>query len=548
MGIWEEVKQRFKQEEKKFPDELETAEEYKLRWRSIHIIYFTMFLMSLGFSIVLTGVWPYLDKLDPTAGKAYMGYVVGANPFAQMIFSPLVGWWSNRLGSIRFPLLATLLVFAMANVVYSSLELFPDGRKYWMLGSRFLVGVSSANVAALRSYLSAATRLSERRKAISMLSLAQVLGFIVGPAIQAAVVPFGNDGFWIIPNHLKLNMYTATGWLNVLLALGNFCLFLPSIFHEHKVAEREAALKQASSSSQKVESQVPKIAAWSLIVFHFVLVFNFMIMETLGSSVAMDQFAFTKAQAISFMGIMMSIGAGLSCICFVIIHPLCQRFGEMNVMIWGGFLLMSIGRFFYIPMSPSSPLTFNEDFRLEVLKNLTLCKDDIKANPVAWNVTEAQLESTKFLNGLCNYEEIVGCPNSQEWCLNTNAILLPQFIIGSIIGTVGFPLGLTLLQTLFSKILGSRPQGVWMGYMTGSGSLSRVLGPVLMTYIYTRFGPNWTFGVTAVMLSCSTIYLWVYSDHFVSPEGSKKEQSKLLESKPIVINGDQESEKIKLAG
>lgn len=32
------------------------------RWRSVYIIYFTMFQMSLGFSIVLTGVWPYLDK------------------------------------------------------------------------------------------------------------------------------------------------------------------------------------------------------------------------------------------------------------------------------------------------------------------------------------------------------------------------------------------------------------------------------------------------------------------------------------------------------
>lgn len=44
-------------------DDLETALERRERWRSVYVIYFTMFLMSLGFSIILTGVWPFLDKV-----------------------------------------------------------------------------------------------------------------------------------------------------------------------------------------------------------------------------------------------------------------------------------------------------------------------------------------------------------------------------------------------------------------------------------------------------------------------------------------------------
>lgn len=43
---------------------IETEEEYKQRWLSIRIMYFTMFLMALGFSVVLTGVWPYLDDVS----------------------------------------------------------------------------------------------------------------------------------------------------------------------------------------------------------------------------------------------------------------------------------------------------------------------------------------------------------------------------------------------------------------------------------------------------------------------------------------------------
>jgi hypothetical protein len=43
---------------------LETDEEKRDRIWSLRIIYFTMFLISLGFSIVLTGIWPYLDKVN----------------------------------------------------------------------------------------------------------------------------------------------------------------------------------------------------------------------------------------------------------------------------------------------------------------------------------------------------------------------------------------------------------------------------------------------------------------------------------------------------
>lgn len=72
-----------------------------------------------------------------------MGYIVGANPLGQMLFSPLFGWWSNRLGSIRLPLLVSLALFIIASGIYSTLEMFESYRKYWMLYARFLVGVSS---------------------------------------------------------------------------------------------------------------------------------------------------------------------------------------------------------------------------------------------------------------------------------------------------------------------------------------------------------------------------------------------------------------------
>lgn len=151
-------------------DNLETLEEYKSRWRSIRVIYYTMFLMSLGFSIILTGIWPYLDKviifieksknnrnynsspfqLDHEAGKEFMGLIVAANPLGQMIFSPLFGFWSNKSGSIRVPLLFSLALFTFASILYSSLDFITSNVKYWMMASRFLIGVSSGKLFELK--------------------------------------------------------------------------------------------------------------------------------------------------------------------------------------------------------------------------------------------------------------------------------------------------------------------------------------------------------------------------------------------------------------
>lgn len=68
MAIFEKaakwVREKTKPSEKIFTDSLETEQEYRERWRSIYVIYFTMFLISLGFSIIVTGVWPYLDKVS----------------------------------------------------------------------------------------------------------------------------------------------------------------------------------------------------------------------------------------------------------------------------------------------------------------------------------------------------------------------------------------------------------------------------------------------------------------------------------------------------
>jgi len=364
-----------------------------------------------------------------------------------------------------------------------------------------------ANITLCRSYLSDSTRLAERTGAVSMVSLAQVLGFIVGPALQAVVTPLGETGMSFLPG---LNMYTAAGWLNVFMAIGNFVLFLPMFFKEKRIAAKEIMKLQGKQTEKETwkGTKPDYFSCWTLIVAFFVLVFNFVLLETIGTSLTMDQFAWSKSEAMFNMGLLMSVGAVIACITFAAIGPLCNKFEERSVLLWGGFLLMAIGRILYIPYGDQLP---------QMATNATIV--GLNSNNFSVDILTAVNDSTAL------HIEIVGCPLSQKWCLTTPALTMTQFLLGYFLTCIGYPIGVTLIQTIFSKILGPRPQGVWMGMITGSGCLSRIMGPVCVGYVYTRHGTYATFGFTTVMMIVALLWLLVFRDKLLVPEVKKPKRT-----------------------
>ena len=108
-----------------------------------------------------------------------------------------------------------------------------------MLLGRLLVGISTANQAPIRAYIAGATFKHERNTHISILSLFQTLGFMIGPAIQSALTPVGcSDNYE--QGELRLDMYTISGWLSAAVGIVSFVLFLPGVFQEKYVAQLEA--------------------------------------------------------------------------------------------------------------------------------------------------------------------------------------------------------------------------------------------------------------------------------------------------------------------
>lgn len=314
-----------------------------------------------------------------------------------------------------------------------------------------------------------------------------ISGFIFGPSLQGAFTPLGSKGF-VFLKIFHINMYTAPGWVNVFLGLINFVLFLPFVFQDRRVAAREQMILHGQETEKEAWKAIKPdyLTSWALIFSLFVFVFNFVLLESLGTPLTMEQFAWTKTEALKNMAIIMTVGGVIACVTFLLISPLCKKFREGQVLIIGGFLLMVLGRLVHIPYGNIMPrLAVDREFMLPNNTILILAEDDPR---------------------------VLGCPVSQEWCKTTPVLGFEAFIVGYLLTSVGYPIGLTLIQTIFSKVLGPRPQGVWQGLMTASGCLSRIFGPICVSVLYARFGTFWLSTVTALMMIAPMVWLIIIRD------------------------------------
>ncbi|XP_001659803.2 major facilitator superfamily domain-containing protein 8 isoform X1 [Aedes aegypti] len=458
---------------------LETEAEYRARWISIRVLYFTGFVMFLAFGIVATGVWPYLKSLDPSANKVFLAYVFAVPPFGQIFFSPFFGWWTNKLSSVRVPLILLVGVFIVGNVIYSVTEEFHDHRKYILLVARGLVGVGTSAVTICRAYISSATRVSERTKTISYMALAQSIGLMIGPTFQSVFSGLGEAGFTVF-GWFRINMYSSAGWICVILGVFNIFLLLPFIFKDSPIAVKEAMKSQGATNAKETwkSMQLPYFCITVSIVAFSLLMFLYVAFQALLSPIALDQFGWSNEDSLFYLGILMTVGALISCILFLLLDPLCKRFSESNVLVYGAMFALFVSQLLLIPFG-SEPIT-----------------------PVTNGSNLTELNSTTAAPG---------CPSTQEWCEWIPPIGKVQFTISYTLLCVSFSIGTTLSQAVFSKLLGPRPQGTWMALLTCAGSAARILGPGSVT-IYVLFGTYWTFGAGTVLAGLVFLWMWIYRD------------------------------------
>lgn len=132
----------------------------------------------------------------------------------------------------------------------------------------------------------------------------------------------------------------------------------------------------------------------------------------LTTALTMDQYAWTKTEALQNIAYIMTIGGVIACVTFLSVNPLCKKFKENDVLIYGGFLLMVLGRLVHIPYRNELPKLGYAKERL--LENGTLIIFD-EDDP-----------------------EVLGCPISQDWCQTTSKLGFPEFILGYMLTSIGY--------------------------------------------------------------------------------------------------------------
>ncbi|XP_066089542.1 major facilitator superfamily domain-containing protein 8 isoform X5 [Saccopteryx bilineata] len=371
-----------------------------------------------------------------------------------------------------------------ANCLYAYVHVPASHNKYYMLVARGLVGFGAGNVAVIRSYIAGATSLQERTNSMANTSACQALGFILGPVFQTCFALIGEKGVTWDTIQLQINMYTAPVLLGAFLGVLNIILIL-SILREHHVDDlgrqcKNINFEEASTEEvQLPQGNIDHVAVVTTNVLFFVVLFIFALFETILTPLTMDMYAWTPEQAVLYDGIILAALGVEAVIIFMGIKLLSKKFGERAILL-GGLIIVWAGFFILLPWGNQFPKVQWEDLHNNSIPNTTFGEIFI----TLWRSPKED-----------HSKGPTGCPMAQAWCLDTPVIHLAQFLTAAVLIGIGYPSCNVMSYTLYSKILGPSPQGVYMGWLTASGSAARILGPVFISQVYTSWGPRWAFSL-----------------------------------------------------
>ncbi|XP_019783473.1 major facilitator superfamily domain-containing protein 8 isoform X6 [Tursiops truncatus] len=367
---------------------------------------------------------------------------------------------------------------------------------------------SVGNVAVIRSYIAGATSLQERTSSMANTSACQALGFILGPepiflpllrclmqmddsiyyfqfyVFQTCFALIGEKGVTWDTIKLQINMYTAPVLLGAFLGILNIILIL-TVLREHRVDDsgrqcKNINFEEASTDEVQVpQGNIDQVAVVATNVLFFVILFIFALFETIVTPLTMDMYAWTREQAVLYDGIILAALGVEAVIIFMGIKLLSKKVGERAILL-GGLIVIWVGFFILLPWGHQFPKIQWEDLHNNSIPNTTFGEIII----TLWKIPRED-----------HNEGPTGCPVEQAWCLYTPMIHLAQFLTSAVLIGIGYPSCNVMSYTLYSKILGPKPQGMYMGWLTASGSAARILGPVFISQVYAAWGPRWAFSL-----------------------------------------------------
>ncbi|VDL87666.1 unnamed protein product [Nippostrongylus brasiliensis] len=163
---------------------------------------------GVQFSIFFPTLWPFLNKVDPTASETFFGIITAAFSVGQGLASPIFGFWMNRSKSVRWPMICGITVMIVSNVIFCFVEAFKEKERRWvmMVASKLLDFILKTN---------------RNNYCIYKMCCRFFIGLGAG---TVAFAPIGFPGWVVGPLHV--DMFTAPAWFATLICILSLVLLL----------------------------------------------------------------------------------------------------------------------------------------------------------------------------------------------------------------------------------------------------------------------------------------------------------------------------------
>ncbi len=187
-------------------------------------VFLVVVIDLLGFGIVLPLLPFYAQEF--AASAVMFGLLYSVYSFMQLIFSPIWGSWSDRIGRRPIMLLSTFGA-VIAYIIFGLAESLGV-----LFFSRVIAGMMGGNISTAQAYIADITDSENRARGMGLIGAAFGIGFVVGPASATALIHptfhelVANAGFVQFAEWMGENRFALPGFFAAFLSLCSFMMVM----------------------------------------------------------------------------------------------------------------------------------------------------------------------------------------------------------------------------------------------------------------------------------------------------------------------------------
>lgn len=378
------------------------------------------------------------------AGAAAVGLLLASYALAQIVFAPVLGRLSDRVGrkpvllAAQFGTLASLLLLGFANTLVL------------IFASRIIDGITGANLSTVQSAVSDVTSSESRAAGLGLVGAASGLGFITGPLLSGAALS-------LFDNDYSAPAFLAAGFSALSIVL-TALLFSETLEVEHQRPRTGPRVTWARSMIAGIRSGDLGVfylfaLAVQLIFAMFTATFTLFTLNRLGFD------SLSNAIFLGLFGLMLVAMQG------VFVGRLVARFGEYRVL--AASLLMTATGFGLASFAPQQA--------------------------VPW-YSRADLAAELGQHGEVSSQVALLPPETN---LGLGAFIFILFAL--LPGPLGFTMQLPTINSLITKGVAPSQIGETLGISSAYVGIGTVIGPLLGGFLFAEFSPGTPYLVSGVL-------------------------------------------------